>query len=919
MSHRDLTEHLLSGDAGRPDLVKVAERIGGDSLAEARQRLEAHMDNSPLAVIEFDAQFRIVRWSGGAERLFGWTAAEVLGRAVSDFRWVHEDDSESVRGLIADMLGGASPRNRHVNRNYRKDGDVVYCEWYNSVIYDDQGRLTSIFSQVLDITERKAADESLRRSRAQLRSFIRHAPISIAMFDCDMRYLVTSGRWLAEHGRGHSDLVGLSHYQVLPDLPAEWKLVHQQGLAGATVKNDEDLWIQADGSRIWLRWSVQPWFDENDAIGGIIISFEDITAYKRSEEALQYQVELNRYYLDTVQTVIVALDGAGRITLINRKGRETLGYAEVELLGRDWFETCLSRPEVIDRVYAAFRRIMDGEEEAFEYFENSIRCRDGRLRLIAWHNACLKDTAGRITGILSSGEDITERRRAEDALRESERRLSGIVSSAMDAIISVGGEQQIRLFNPAAEQLFGISATEVFGKPLAVLMPESSRESYGSLIQGFETASQTAPPIGSLGTLRGLRASGEEFPAEVSISKTEVAGDEIFTIILRDITERKRAEAAMLEADRRKDEFLATLAHELRNPLAPIRSAVEILKLKDSPDATSRRARELIERQLQQLVRLVDDLMDRNRITLGRLRLRRERVELARVLEQAIECACHNLRCAERALTWKVPPEPIYLDADPVRLEQVFLNLLDNACKYTGPGGRIGLTAMRDGTDVVVNVSDTGIGIAPEQLPRLFEMFAQMGTEPMRSRGGLGIGLALARGLVEMHGGGIEARSEGAGKGAEFLVRLPIMDVLPEPQSPLHKGPDGNSPSAVRRILVVDDNPDVVESLALFLRLSGYEVETAHDGLEALESAARVRPDLVLLDIGMPGMDGYAVCRRMRAYPWGEDLAIFAVTGWGHEEDHLKTREAGFSGHLAKPVDPAALQRLLAGPVVPCR
>jgi PAS domain S-box-containing protein len=915
MSHRDPADDPLLNDAGELSLTKVAERMGGDdSLAEARQRLEAHMDNSPLAVIELDAQFRIVRWSDGAQRLFGWTAAEVLGRTAWDLRWVHEDDSEPVRGIVADMLSGAYPRNRHINRNYRKDGGVVYCEWYNSVIYDDQGRPTSIFSQVLDVTRRKAADESLRRSQVQLRSFIRHAPISIAMFDHDMRYLVTSGRWLAEHGRGHCDLVGLNHYQVLPDLPAEWKLVHQKGLAGETVKNDEDLWIQADGSRMWLRWAVQPWYDENDAIGGIIISFEDITEYKRSEEALRHQVELNRYYLDTVQSVIVALDCAGRITLINRKGRETLGYGEAELLGRNWFETCLPRGEGIDLIYPIFRRVMRGEEESFEYFENSILCRDGRLRLIAWHNARLKDTAGRTTGMLSSGEDITERRRAEDALRESEQQLSGIVSSAMDAIVSVDGEQRIRLFNPAAEQMFGMSATEVVGQPLARLMPESSGDGYASLIRDFETADQTAPRMGSLGTLRGLRASGEEFPAEASISKTEVAGEKIFTVILRDITERKRAEDALREADRRKDEFLATLAHELRNPLAPIRSAVEILKLEGSPDATSRRARDLIERQLRYLVRLVDDLMDRNRMSMGRLHLRRERLDLARVLEQAIECARHNLQCAGQALTWDSPPEPIYLDADPVRLEQVFLNLLDNACKYTGRGGRIGLTAKRDGTDVVVIVSDTGIGIAREHLPRLFEMFVQIGAESQPSRGGLGIGLALARGLVEMHGGRIEARSEGSGKGAEFLVRLPIVDEVSEPPSEPPEGSDDNSQTAARRILVVDDNPDVVESLALFLRVSGYEVETAHDGPEAVESAARARPDLVLLDIGMPGMDGYAVCRCMRAYPWGKDLAILAMTGWGHEEDRLKTREAGFSGHLVKPVDTAALQRLLADP-----
>ncbi len=1018
-------------------------RLNDEALTQATQRLEAHINNSPLAVIELDAELRIRRWSDGAQRLFGWSAEEVLGRTVYQLRWVHEEDRGLVREVMADMLSGRRPRSQMTNRNYRKDGSVADCEWYSSAIYDAQGRLTSILSRVLDISERKAADEGLRRSQAQLKSFIRHAPISIAMFDRDMRYLATSGRWLVEHGRGHADLVGLSHYQVHPDLPPEWRLAHQQALAGATVKNDEDLWVQADGSRMWLRWVVQPWLDENAIIGGVIISFEDITKYKASEDALRHQVDLNRYYLDTVQTLIVALDGEGRITRINRKGCEILGYCEDELVGKDWFETCLPQPEGGEQIHPLFRRIMAGEQGAAEYYENPIRCRDGRLRLIAWHNAALTDEAGRVTGILSSGEDITERRLAEDLLRESERRLAGIVGSAMDAIISVDQEQRVCLFNPAAEQMFGMTAAEVYGRPLAHLMPERARVEHARHIRDFAAAGPTALRMGALGSLRGLRASGEEFPAEASISQIEVGGEKIFTVFLRDITqrvsadtalresrdrlklalraaraghwdwdlatgraacaaecyalwgveqgrerldewmevvhpedlegvrrrwseagaggqdlnlefrvnhpdlgtrwlmvlgrtirddaglpvrisglsmditERKLAEEALLEADRRKDEFLATLAHELRNPLAPIRSAVEILKLKDAPDPTARAARDMIERQLQHLVRLVDDLMDRNRITRGRLQLRKEPVELSAVLGQAIESARHNPLCVEHQLSWELPNQPIYVEADPLRLEQVFVNLLDNACKYTDKGGSIRLSAARDGADVVVRVIDTGIGIRPEHLPRLFKMFVQVGSESERSRGGLGIGLSLARGLVEMHGGRIEVRSEGPGKGTELSVRLPILTTEPEAPPAPPRAWDEQGGAAVHRILVVDDNPDVVEALAMFLRVTGYEVETAGDGLEALQAAERFAPDLVLLDIGMPKLDGYSACRSMRQQPWGKDLVIVAMTGWGQDDDRRKSREAGFDGHLVKPVDPSALQRLLADPRAP--
>jgi two-component system CheB/CheR fusion protein len=379
-----------------------------------------------------------------------------------------------------------------------------------------------------------------------------------------------------------------------------------------------------------------------------------------------------------------------------------------------------------------------------------------------------------------------------------------------------------------------------------------------------------------------------------------------------DIDDTKQAEAALQEADRRKDEFLATLAHELRNPLAPMRNALELLRCAEGRGDLREQARGVLQRQLGLMVRLIDDLLDISRITRGKLQLRKERVELETVVRSAVEAARPAIEAQSHELTVTLPPQSVHLDADPTRLAQVFLNLLTNAAKYTENGGHIWLTAERRSEAVVVAVRDTGIGIAAEHLPRLFEMFSQLVPALERSQGGLGVGLSLVRGLVELHGGSVEARSGGPGKGSEFLVRLPVtqapVEGPPTPSGPGEKTNNGRG----RRILVVDDNRDAAESLALVLRLLGHEIQTALEGLEALQKAASFHPDVVLLDIGMPRMNGYEVARHIRQQPWGGKIAVIALTGWGQEEDKRRSREAGFDHHLTKPVDPMLLENLLA-------
>jgi PAS domain S-box-containing protein len=382
--------------------------------------------------------------------------------------------------------------------------------------------------------------------------------------------------------------------------------------------------------------------------------------------------------------------------------------------------------------------------------------------------------------------------------------------------------------------------------------------------------------------------------------------------VLVDISDRKRVEDILKNADRSKNEFLATLAHELRNPLAPIRSAAEILHARTPDVPEAQWALEVIDRQVTQMTRLIDDLLDIGRIASNKLELRMERVELGDVLQGAIETSRPLLDSSGHDFEATLPSEPIHLEADATRLAQVVSNLLNNAAKYTERGGRIRLAAERRGTEAVIRVSDSGIGIPSEMISRIFEMFTQADRSVDRSQGGLGVGLTLARRLVELHGGTIEARSEGSGMGSEFVVRLPAI------ARPITETPRGGKRSNVLdfssslRVLVVDDNEDSAAGLGILLEMTGNEVRTAHDGIEALGAAESFRPHVVLLDIGLPKMDGYDVARTIRRQPWGERTVLIAVTGWGEASDRLRSGEAGFDHHLVKPVDIGGLMRLLS-------
>ncbi len=511
--------------------------------------------------------------------------------------------------------------------------------------------------------------------------------------------------------------------------------------------------------------------------------------------------------------------------------------------------------------------------------------------------------------ILLAIQDITERRRAEVALRASEVRYRRLFETAQDAILILDGDTgKIIDANPFLSDLLGYSLDELLGKELWEIGLfqdiEASRAAFRQLQEKGYIRYEDLP----LETKDGRRAY-VEFVSNVY----PVEGQQVIQCNIRDISDRKWAEEALREADRRKDEFLAMLGHELRNPLASLCNAVQVMRLKGTDDPEVQWARDVVERQVQQLTRLVDDLLDVSRISRGKINLEMGPVDLADVVARAVEISRPLIDARQHSLDVSLPEQAVRVAGDPTRLAQVLSNLLNNAAKYTEQGGRIDLAVEPSGGEAILRVRDTGDGIPADMLPQIFEMFTQVPGSVSRSEGGLGIGLTLVRSLVEMHRGSVAAHSDGPGHGSEFIVRLPR---LCDAALPAAADAEEQRPREVlaRSVLIVDNNQDTADTLALLLRHVGHEVRTAYDGPAALDLARARPPEVVLLDIGMPGMDGLEVARRLRQDLGLKQALLVALTGYGQEEDRRRSREAGFNAHLVKPADMRALERLLARP-----
>jgi PAS domain S-box-containing protein len=640
---------------------------------------------------------------------------------------------------------------------------------------------------------------------------------------------------------------------------------------------------------------------------------QEVAERKRAELALAREREGWRTTLASVGDGVLVTDRAGRVTFLNGMAEALTGWQQAEALGRSLDEVLFLLGEEDRRpVEGLVEKVIASEHVEWPAARTILIARDGTERPIDARAAPVPDDAGKVGGVVLVVRDITDRRLAEEFLRESEQRFAGFMQHLPGLAWIKDAQGRYVYANDAAEKVFRLRRADLYGKTDDEVFPPATAAQ-------FKENDRRALTSGTAGVTVVEALEHEDGIVHYSIvSKFPIPGvgnrGALVGGTAIDITDRLRAEEALRQADQRKDEFLAMLAHELRNPLAPMRNAVQILRTPGANGGVAEQARAMIERQVQHLTRLVDDLLDVSRIMRGKVELRKQRVNLAEVVARAVETARPAIDAHEQHLEVGLPAGPVWLEADPVRLEQVLANLLHNSAKYTDPAGRIELTAQEEDGTVVVRVRDTGVGITAEMLPRIFDLFVQGDHSIARSQGGLGIGLTVVKYLVELHGGTVRAISAGPGKGSELVVRLPMLKGAVGPAPSAESTGDGGGRAApCRRVLVVDDNADAAGSLALLLRLWGHEVRVAHDGLEAVRVAEEFVPEILLLDIGLPGLNGYEVAKRLRHSPRLARAVLVALTGYGQEEDRSRSREAGLDQHLVKPVEPDRLQRLLAG------
>jgi PAS domain S-box-containing protein len=672
------------------------------------------------------------------------------------------------------------------------------------------------------------------------------------------------------------------------------------------------------------------------------------------------EAERLRQLIEAVPAGVAVLDRQMRYLLVSRRWLDDFRVPDRDLVGKNHYEVF---PEIPDRWREVHQRALQGE--ILRSDEDRFPRPDGSLDWTKWEVRPWYDEKGAIGGIVIYAENITERTNAETALRESEARFrllhgvavgvgrsqSELLEALLAAALEATGAQKgtVKVYDETTEALrivaqrgfhppflefiararggdsaiYGeafrregrVIVEEVAGSPLLARAP---------VLAYFEAegvrAMQSTPIVSGQGRLLGVLSTHwlyPHHPDEATLLTLDLLAHDAAELILRQQAEQalresetalKASNARLAEADRRKNEFLAMLGHELRNPLATIQLAVEMLRRRCDENPELKKAGELLRRQTTQLVRMVDDLLEVSRVTSGKLALRKERTSLMSVVSHTVETAQSLFDAKAQQLRVSIPSEQIALVVDPARLAQALVNLLTNAAKYTPREGRIFLSAERDEHQVIFRVKDTGIGIAPEMLKPIFDLFVQAERTLDRSQGGLGLGLPLVRKIVELHGGSVTAFSDGLGKGSEFQIHIPLGGEASPVEAPRSTV---RAPSAKRRILIVDDNVDLAEGLSTFLAGAGHEVQIAHDGAEALRTAEAFRPEIVLLDIGLPLLDGYEVARRLRRTPGLETIKIVGLSGYGEPKDRERSKEAGFDLYLVKPADLDRVEQVL--------
>ncbi len=806
--------------------------------------------------------------------------------------------------------------------------------------------------------------EALRASEERLRAMFNHAPLGIAVADLNFRFVEINQQLADILGYSIAELREMTFADIThPDDVERTRKQAQRLLAGKIPRYIlEKRYVRKNGSFVWSRSSVTLLKNADGEPVQFIGVVEDITERKEAEATRSRLAAV----VESSGDAIITKTLEGVIATWNNGAERMFGYTARETVGKPI--TILIPAEQHDEEPPILERIRRGE--GIDHYETIRVRKDGTRIHVSLNVSPIRDADGKIIGASKIARDVTTQKRVDEALRQERRVLELLNATGASIASQLDLEALVQTVTDAATQLSGARYGAFFynvidqhGESLLLYAlcgaPREAFEKFGvprntplfnqtfhglSVVRSADITQdprygQMAPhhgmPEGHLpmrsylavpvvsrnGTVIGGLFFGHQEPgvfterAEQLVvgvaAQAAIAIDNarLYEAAQREIASRERAEAALREADRRKDEFLATLAHELRNPLAPIRQAALISQSAAATDAQKRWSHNVISRQVQHMSLLLDDLLDVSRITRGRLELRTQMTELAAIIDAAVETARPAIDIKRHVLSIDIPKSPVHFAADPLRIAQVLSNLLTNAAKYTDPEGQIRLTAVRSEDAVTISVTDSGIGIPPEATERVFAMFSQVQSNQDRSEGGLGIGLALAKGLVELHGGQIQAKSAGTGQGSEFVVRLPLSAGGASKNG--ESGGISTAPKTSRRVLIADDNRDAADSLGALLEMEGHEVTVVHDGAQALAAFAQTRPEIALLDIGMPGLNGYEVARRVRAGALGRTVTLIAVTGWGQDRDKAQALAAGFNHHFTKPIDPERLSLLL--------
>jgi PAS domain S-box-containing protein len=625
--------------------------------------------------------------------------------------------------------------------------------------------------------------------------------------------------------------------------------------------------------------------------------------WREIEDSLRRQSQILEITLASIGDAVIVTDREGHATFLNSVAERLTGWSMEAANGRKLTQVFRIVNERTRRAAEdPVAKVLATGEIVGLASHTVLVARDGREIPIDDSAAPIRLPDGELFGVVLIFRDITEQRRFEHARAW----LAAIVDSSEDAIVSKTLEGVITSWNPGATRLFGYTPEEIIGKPVTTIVPPELYHEEAEILARLKKGEH----IGHFETQR-VAKNGRRIEISLAVSPVRDQDGEIVgaSKIARDISGRKRAEQLLREADRRKDEFLATLAHELRNPLAPMRNAAELLCRVQHATPELQTACEIMDRQLRQMTRLVDDLLDVSRVTAGRVELREEIVDVGQLLSNIAKSLKAIFEAAGQHLELAIGERPLYVYGDRIRLTQAFSNLLYNATKYTPKAGRVSVHVRERDGEAEVRILDTGIGIPASKLDAVFELFTQVGAPTDRAPDGLGIGLTVAKRLVEIHRGQITVRSDGEGRGSEFIVRLPLCEAPAAARTPARSG--AADVSVRRKILIADDNEDAAVSLGILLEQMGHTTRVVHDGVAAVEAAEVMRPDVVILDIGMPKLDGYAVARKIGEQSWSGDTVLIALTGWGQEADRRHARDAGFHHHLVKPVEPERLREIL--------